>query len=107
MKENSIIAKIKIFFKNMFHPQKQLPVAVIKEEKMKNHATKLGKEKFFELYETLKKGEVDIFSIDPDELEKMCMLLEEEIQLKEKRVEEKQQKIAQMEVRIQELKKAI
>lgn len=110
MSEKSVWMRIKSFFKNLFTPQKKLPIAECKkakEEIVESKGKKLEKGQFFEVYEKLKKGEMDVFSIDPDELEKMCMLLEEEIQLKEKRVEEKKNKIVKMEAGIQKMKEAL
>lgn len=45
-----------------------------------------SKEQFFELYNKIKKGEISTFSIDIDNLQKICQMLEEECKLKEMRL---------------------
>ena len=111
MKNNNIFSKIKNFFKNLFNNKKKLPTAEYIESKENivedNESTKLNKEQFLDLYERLKQGDVDIFTIDPDEVEKMCMLLEEEIKLKEKQLDGKLSKIAELDESIRELKAAM
>lgn len=54
---------------------------------------KLDKKEFLELYENSKKGEVDLLSLSPDTLKKMCALLEEEIKMKERNNEIKRAKL--------------
>lgn len=52
-----------------------------------------NKKVFFELYEKSKNGEVDLLSLSPDLLKKMCLLLEEEINFKQKQNERKRDKL--------------
>lgn len=42
---------------------------------------KIKKKEFLELYENSKNGKVDLLSIPPETLKKMCILLEEEIKI--------------------------
>ena len=92
MKESNIFNKIKSFFKNIFNNQKKLPVP---------------KKEFLDMYDKLKKGELDILSIDPDISERMCTLLEEEIKLKENLLNSKLLQIDQLDEDIKKLKTAI
>lgn len=43
----------------------------------------MNKKEFLELYDNSKKGKVDLLSLPPETLKKMCLLLEEEIKMKE------------------------
>ena len=97
-KEN-IFKKIKNFFKGFFFKKEEYnytnPVSQ-NIEKVKNpdidkYAT--DKKEFLELYENSKKGEVDLLSLSPDTLKKMCALLEEEIKMKERNNEIKRAKL--------------
>lgn len=110
MKNNNIFIKIKKFFKNLFNKTKALPLAEnieYKEEKVIAESNKLSKEQFFDLYEKLKKGDVDIFTIDPDEVEKMCILLEEETKFKEKLLTKRLAEINEIDNKTKELKIAM
>ncbi len=49
--------------------------------------SKIDKKEFLELYEKAKKGEVDVYQLPNDVLEKMYILLEEEIRIKERDIE--------------------
>lgn len=118
MKENNIFNKIINFFKNIFRNQKKLPpvsnVENNSQEKSnispiqttQNSVEKADKKQFLDMYEKVKKGEVDILSIDPDETEKICMLLEEEIKLKEKLLDKKMSQISEIEENIKKLKES-
>ena len=44
------------------------------------------KKEFLKLYESSKKGEVDVYSLPVETLKKMCSLLEEEIEMRKKRI---------------------
>ena len=97
MKESNIFNKIKSFFKNIFNNQKKLPEA----------SNFVPKKEFLDMYDKLKKGELDILSIDPDISERMCTLLEEEIKLKENLLNSKLLQIDQLDEDIKKLKTAI
>lgn len=47
----------------------------------------INKKEFLELYENSKKGNVDLLTLPPEILKKMCILLEEEIKMKERDIE--------------------
>ncbi len=47
----------------------------------------IDKKEFLELYEKAKKDKVDLNSLPPETLKKMCILLEEEIKIKQKRID--------------------
>lgn len=86
--KKSIFSKIKSFFKNLFS-KKQVTVPIQNEiiENNKNNYEE-NKRAFMDLYEKAKNGDIDLFSIDPDKMEKMCKLLEEEIKIKERNLQE-------------------
>ena len=50
---------------------------------MKNKIGKreIDKKEFFELYENAKRGKVDLYQLQTEILEMMCILLEEEIKM--------------------------
>lgn len=107
---NSIFTKIKNFFRNIFNKQKRLTAAEVIEttkEVTQDAPMSLNKEQFLSLYEKLKKGDVDIFSIDPDEVEKMCMLLDEEIKIKQNKLNMKLAEINKLDSQIAELNNSI
>ena len=87
--KEGIFSKIKNFFKNLF-VKKQLAIPVQNKliENNKNNYVD-NKRNFMDLYEKTKKGDIDLFSIAPEKLEKMCKLLEEEIKIKERNLQEK------------------
>lgn len=99
-KEN-IFAKIKNFFKNLFFKKNKNEVfntvtqniEETREPKSTSKKYETDKKEFFELYENSKKGEIDLLSLPPETLKKMCALLEEEIKLKEKSNELKREKL--------------
>ena len=97
-KEN-IFTKIKNFFKNIFR-KKQVnsnieKTAIIPEE-IKKENYKIDKKEFMDIYEKSKTGDIDLFTIPVDKLEKMCILLEEEIKIKERNLDEKRNKLKAM-----------
>ncbi len=102
MSENNIFIKIKNFIKNIFSTQKRLPTP-----QSTNIRQDLNKEQFLKLYDDLKSGEADLFSIHPDQMEKICMLLEEEIKLKQNQLDAKLAQISAMDTKIAQLKNSI
>lgn len=55
---------------------------------MKDNKTYIiNKKEFLELYGNSKKGKVDLLTLPPEILKKMCILLEEEIKIKERQLE--------------------
>ena len=110
MKDN-IFTKIMNFFKRIFNNQDKLLQSGKSEEttlnKTQTESEKLDKKEFFEIYEKLKKGDVDILSMDPDKSEKMCKLLEEEIKLKEKLLDSKLSKANEIDEKIKKLDEAV
>ena len=103
MKTNNIVSKIKKIFQNIFNTQKKFPIVKEAEDSQEENLEVTDKKQFLEVYEKLKKGEVDILSMEPDKSEKMCILLEEEIKLKEKLLEKKLSQIAQIKENIEKL----
>lgn len=99
-KEN-IFAKMKNFFKNLFFKKNKSEVfdtvtqniKEAREPKSTSKKYETDKKEFFELYENSKKGEIDLLSLPPETLKKMCALLEEEIKMKEKSNELKREKL--------------
>ena len=97
-KEN-IFTKIKNFFKGLFFRKEdkkyisQTSPNINGTEKNGMREDKIDKRSFLELYEKSKKGEVDLFSLSPEKLEKMCELLEEEIKIKRRNNEIKRAKL--------------
>lgn len=98
--KNNIFTKIKNFFKKIFTEKKQLP-----DEITKNSAE--NKREFFEQYNKIKKGEIDIFSIDPDEVEKMCIILEEENKIQEQQLSAKLNQLAEINKKLEEVKSSL
>lgn len=47
---------------------------------------KLYKKQFLELYKDSKNYKIDLYTLPPETLEKMCTLLEEEIKIKEEKI---------------------
>ena len=47
----------------------------------------IEKKDFLELYNNAKKGNIDLLSLPPETLKKMCTLLEEEIKMKERDIQ--------------------
>ena len=97
-KEN-IFTKIKNFFRGLFSKKKEYnctnSIAQNIQETEPNNIEQYetDKKEFLEIYEKSKKGEVDLLSLSPDALKKMCALLEEEIKMKEKNNEIKREKL--------------
>lgn len=97
-KEN-IFTKIKNYFKrNFFKKDNYKHVDYVsqnvQETKQDNiESYEINKKDFLELYEKSKKGEVDLLSLAPETLKKMCALLEEEIKIKERNNEIKRVKL--------------
>ena len=97
-KEN-IFTKIKKFFKGLFFKKEEpnyIESASQNKEEIKKIDTEqyeIDKKEFLELYENSKKGEVDLLSLSPETLKKMCTLIEEEIRIKEKNNEIKRAKL--------------
>ena len=97
-KEN-IFTKIRNFFKKLFFKEEKYNnidsvsqnIQETKNDNIENYET--DKKDFLELYEKSKKGEVDLLSLSPDTLKKMCALLEEEIKIKERNNEIKRAKL--------------
>ena len=99
-KEN-IFTKIKKFFKNLLFKKEEnklintatqsIEKTKVKKSVSENYET--DKKDFLELYEKSKKGEIDLLSLPPETLKKMCSLLEEEIKIKEKNNELKRAKL--------------
>ena len=96
-KEN-IFTKIKNFFRGLFSKKKEYNCTnSIAQNIQETEPNNIEKVKVMEnsrrLYEKSKKGEVDLLSLSPDTLKKMCALLEEEIKMKEKNNEIKREKL--------------
>lgn len=97
-KEN-IFTKIKNFLRRKFFKKEDYKYVdsvshSIKETKQNNiESYEMDKKDFLELYEKSKKGEVDLLSLAPETLKKMCALLEEEIKIKERNNEMKRVKL--------------
>ncbi len=96
-KEN-IFTKIKNFFSKLSYKKEENNINPVsqnieesKETNIKNYETE--KKEFLKLYEDSKKGKVDLLSLSPETLKKMCTLLEEEIKIKEKNNEVKRAKL--------------
>ena len=53
----------------------------------------IKKKNFLELYEKAKNGKVDLYTLTPEILKKMCNLLEEEIKIKNRRIEQLRAKL--------------
>lgn len=99
--KESVFSKIKNLFKNLFiKKQVVIPVQneLIETSKINHKNNKNNyednKKNFMDLYEKTKKGDIDLFSIDPEKLEKMCKLLEEEIKIKERNLQEKKNRLS-------------
>ena len=54
------------------------------------------KEKFFDIYQKSKIDAIDLYSLDQETLEKMCEIIQEEINIKKKILENKKNKIRKM-----------
>ena len=52
-----------------------------------NNKSEINKKEFLKLYENSKKGNVDLLTLPPETLKKMCILLEEEIKMKKRGIE--------------------
>ena len=97
-KEN-IFVKIINFFKTLLFKKNKVLSTITqnieetKESKLTSKKYETGKKDFFELYENSKKGEIDLLSLPPETLKRMCALLEEEINLKEKSNKLKREKL--------------
>ena len=97
-KEN-IFTKIKNFFNGLFLKKEEYNytnsiaqnIEEVKKPDIDEYET--DKKEFLELYENSKKGEVDLLSLSPEKLKKMCELLEEEIKMKERNNEIKRAKL--------------
>lgn len=86
--KQNIFASIKEFFRNIFaRKQKKLMLnesnTLSTQNLSKNNSSK---EQFFDLYNNLKEGKVNVFNTDIDKLQKICQMLEEECKLKEMRL---------------------
>ena len=54
------------------------------------------KEEFFNIYQKYKIDAIDLYSLDQETLEKMCEIIQEEINIKKKILENKKNKIRKM-----------
>ena len=54
------------------------------------------KEEFFNIYQKSKIDAIDLYSLDQETLEKMCEIIQEEINIKKKILENKKNKIRKM-----------
>ena len=110
-KEN-IFTRIRNFFKRIFSKKSKQRVEdivvqnsieaehVAEPKEEVNEEYKTNKKEFFDIYEKSKKGEVDLFSLSAETLEKMCTLIEEEIRIKKRNNEIKRKKLEEYKEKI-------
>ncbi len=87
-RKQNIFTKIKLFFRNIFvkkHKDVMLNAGNT-DSNQKSSINNKQKEQFFNLYNDIKNGNVNVFNVDIDKLEKICQMLEEECNLKEKKL---------------------
>lgn len=100
-RKESIFTKIKNFFLRKFGSKNKsanenIVVQNVTETKENNVKTyEDDKKEFLQLYEDSKNGKIDLLSLSPEILEKMCILLEEEIKIKEKNNDMKRAKLSE------------
>lgn len=86
--KQNIFTKIKNFFKNIFAKNNK-ETGINSNGTIATQYSSTGnnqKEKFFDLYNKIKAGNVNVFNVDIDKLQKVCQMLEEECKLKEIRL---------------------
>jgi len=86
--KQNLFTKIKNFFRNIFvrNYKKETINADNNTSNQYSSTTNNQKEQFFELYKKIKHGDVNVFNVDIDKLQKICQMLEEECKLKEMRI---------------------
>ena len=84
----NIFTKIKNFFKKIFirNHKEIIPNANSTVLTQYSSSDNNQKEQFFDLYKKIKTGNVNVFNVDIDKLQKVCQMLEEECKLKEMRL---------------------
>ena len=89
--ENSFIKRILKWFKNIFHKEPKEIIKndnpVVKEKndiENKNHESE--KDKFFEWYNSVKDGRIDVNTLSYDELKRFNLMMDEEIDLKSQKL---------------------
>lgn len=92
---DGFVSKIKNFFRNLFYSSKKSENIGLANEKKENNIAQniVSKDEFMSIYQKAKNKEIDLETLEPKMLEKMCILLEEEISLKQKKLDEKLLKI--------------
>ena len=86
--KQNIFTKIKDFFRSIF-VRKHKDVMLNASNTISNQHSSINnsqKEQFFDLYNNIKNGKVNVFNVDIDKLQKICQMLEEECKLKEMRL---------------------
>ena len=66
---------------------------------------KTYKENFFKLYQEVKDEKVDLFSLKPDTLEKICQIMQEEIKIKKNIIAGNEQRISKINEELLKYKK--
>ena len=86
--KQNIFTKIRDFFRCIFvKKHKNLMLNASNTVPTQNSSINNSqKEQFFDLYNNIKNGKVDVFNVDIDKLQKICQILEEECKLKEARL---------------------
>lgn len=99
VKEN-VFTKIVKFFKRLFKKNRNAievdivnneNIEKIKEEKIQKYEE--DKKHFLQLYDQVKKGEVDLLSLEQEQLKRICVLLEEEIKIEDSIIEKTKEKL--------------
>lgn len=111
-----IFTKITKFIKQIFNKKRTLLPEIhdVQNQRItesnnieKPKSARKSKEEILQLYERFRNGEVDIFTLDTDLAENICVLLEEENKIKEKQLNIKMNEIAELDKKINALKNAI
>ena len=84
----NIFTKIKNFLKKIFIKNHKETIQSSNSTVSTQYSSidKNEKEQFFDLYKKIKTGNVNVFNVDIDKLQKVCKILEEECKLKEMRL---------------------
>lgn len=83
--KQKIFTKIRNFFKSIFARKNKVIVPNSNNNLLTQNSSinNNPKEQFFKLYNDIKNGKINVFSLDIDKLQKICHMLEEECKLKE------------------------
>ena len=86
--KQNFFTKIKDFFKRIFSKKhKDIMLNASNTVSTPNLLTNDSqKEQFFDLYNNIKNGKVNVFNVDINKLQKVCQMLEEECKFKEMRL---------------------